>query len=86
VAEYHKHKDVERAHLTVGHLIIKLGESWTTALSPRELFYSIAAMKKYVGLAPVSLTFLGPVSAQDKNLQKAFTQQDPTGNLPNEVR
>jgi hypothetical protein len=85
VAEYHKHKDVERAHLTVGHLVIKLGEAWTTALKSRELFYCIAETKNYLGAAPISLTFLGPVSSQDKNLQKAFINKDPTGSLPTEV-
>ena len=85
VSEYKKQKDVERAHLTIGHLLLKLGDSWTTALRPREALYCIAKMKENLGDGTLNCTFLGPVSSNDKNLQKVYTQRDPSGVLPSEV-
>ena len=85
VSEYKKQKDVERAHLTIGHLLLKLGDSWTTALRPREALYCIAKMKENLGDGTLNCTFLGPVSSNDKNLQKVYTQRDPSGCLPSEV-
>ena len=76
----------EDSKIQPGHLLLKVGEYYTTACTAMETLYYLYKYHETSKEKPISLTFIIPAAPGSKSVTRVRTLDDPTGKFPREVK